>query len=63
MELTSLHGKAEFAVKIDKRLRRDCFLTYAGNAKYNYLTPSICSLKGTCAVFQELKVSMKKIIT
>jgi len=61
VELTSLYGKAEFVVKIDKRLRRDCFLTYSGNAKYNYLTPSICSLKGTCAVFQELKVSMKKV--
>ncbi len=61
VELLSPYGRAEFTVKIDKRLRKDCFLTYAGNAQYNYLTPSICSLEGTCATFQELKVNMQKI--
>ncbi len=61
VELSSLYGKAEFIIKIDKRLRKNCLLTYTGNIKYNYLSPSISSSKGICATFQEFKVNMKKV--
>ena len=61
VELVSDYGKAEFLVKIDMNLRMDTLMCHAGNRYYNYLTPSMCSLKGNNAVFQELKVMLKKV--
>ncbi len=61
VKLVSNYGEAEFDIKIDKGLRSDTLLCYAGNRYYNYLTPSFASLKGDNALFQELKVSLKRV--
>ncbi len=61
VKLVSDYGEAEFLIKIDMNLRMDTLMCHAGNRYYNYLTPSISSLKGNNAVFQELKVMLKKV--
>jgi len=60
VEINSDYGSAKFTIKIDKNLRNDTLMCYCGNRNYNFLTPSMVSLKGDNAVFQELKVSLKK---
>jgi anaerobic selenocysteine-containing dehydrogenase len=61
VKLVSDYDSAEFFIKIDINLRNDTLMCYAGNRFYNYLTPSMTSLEGECAVYQELKVTMKKV--
>ena len=61
VEVKSDYAKAIFTIKIDKSLRNDTLMCFTGNRYYNYLTPSITSIEGKSAVFQELKVSIKKI--
>ena len=61
VEVKSDYAKAIFTIKIDKNLRNDTLMCYAGNRYYNLLTPSIVSNEGKNAVFQELKVFIKKI--
>ncbi len=61
VEVSSPYGKAEFEIKVDENLRRDTLFCYAGNRKFNYLTSSMVSLEGECAVFQEMKVDIKKL--
>lgn len=61
VKLVSDYGSAKFKIKIDKNLRNDTLMCYAGNRFYNYLTPSMTSLEGECAIYQELKVTLKKV--
>ena len=61
VEVKSDYAKAVFTIKIDKNLRHDTLMCFAGNRYYNYLTPRITSLEGKSAVFQELKVTIKKV--
>ncbi len=61
VEVKSDYAKAIFTIKIDKNLRNDTLMCFTGNRYYNYLTPSITSMEGKSAVFQELKVFIKKI--
>ena len=61
VELKSDYAKASFSIKIDKNLRNDTLMCYTGNRYYNVLTPSIASFEGKSAVYQELKVTIKKV--
>jgi len=61
VELDSGYASARFNIKIDKNLRNDTLMCYCSNRYYNHLTPSISSMEGECAVYQELKVSLKKV--
>ena len=61
VEVSSPYGSEIFKVKIDKRLRDDTLMCYAGNRKFNHLTSSMVSLEGECAVFQEMKINIKKL--
>ena len=61
VEVKSDYAKVQFSIKIDKNLRNDTLMCFTGNRYYNYLTPHITSLEGKSAVFQELKVTIKKV--
>jgi len=61
VEVSSPYGKAKFEVRVHEGLRSDTLMCYAGNRKFNYLTSSMVSLEGECAVFQEMKVNIKKL--
>jgi len=62
VEAVSTWGKkAQFVVKVDESLRKDCVMAYCGNRRYNYLTSSMTSFEGDCAVFQEMKVDIKRV--
>ncbi|NPA73542.1 MAG: hypothetical protein GXO12_02410 [Epsilonproteobacteria bacterium] len=61
VEVSSPYGKAKFEVKVHEGLRSDTLMCYAGNRKFNYLTSSMVSFEGECAVFQEMKVDIKKL--
>ncbi len=62
VEVSSPYGRADFEVRVDKNLRSDTLMCYAGNRKFNYLSPSMVSLEGECAVFQEMKVDIKRLL-
>jgi anaerobic selenocysteine-containing dehydrogenase len=58
--ISSPCGSVEMEVKFDERLRCDCLLIYSGTPGVNLLTPSMISLEGESAVYQEYKVKVKK---
>lgn len=43
------------------QLRADCALIYSGTPDVNVLTPSLLSYEGESAVYQELKIKVKKL--
>lgn len=58
--LKSKTGSAEFEAKKIDELRSDVVLIYAGTKNVNFLTTSMSSKKGSCAIFQEQKVKLVK---
>ncbi len=61
VKVASVYGEHIFRVKIDENLRPDCVKIYSGTPGVNYLTPDSSSLEGDSAVFQDVKVSLKKV--
>ena len=59
VRVASSVGGAEFEVRHDARLRRDCVLIYSGTPGVNYLTPSRLSDEGKNAVYQDEKIKVE----
>lgn len=59
--LSSKYGSAKFEVKIDKRLRSDTALIHGGAINSNFVTPHFESQEGKCAIYQDVKVTLKKV--
>ncbi|BAF70178.1 molybdopterin-containing oxidoreductase family protein [Nitratiruptor sp. SB155-2] len=53
-------GETEMEVKLLAELRDDCVLAYSGSL-INFVTPPMTDEHGNNAVFQEVKVSIKKV--
>ncbi|BCD60215.1 MULTISPECIES: molybdopterin-dependent oxidoreductase [unclassified Nitratiruptor] len=53
-------GETEMEVKLLAELRDDCVLAYSGSL-INFVTPPITDEHGNNAIFQEVKVSIKKV--
>jgi len=58
---TSIYGEAEFEVKVSQDLKENSVLAYSGNEKVNFLTPPKTDNYGNNAIFQEVKVNIKKL--
>ncbi len=58
--LRSEYGEVEMEVRLLAELRDDCVLAYSGS-KVNYITPDKTDNWGNNAVFQELKVQLRKV--
>lgn len=61
VELSSPYGVAIYTVMPTPRLRDDCLMLYSGAKNANRLTPLKISQEGECAIYQELKVTLKKL--
>jgi anaerobic selenocysteine-containing dehydrogenase len=61
VEIISEVGSVVLEVKTDENLRGDCVLIYSGTPGVNNLTPSYHSYEGKSAVYQDLKVKVKKL--
>jgi len=61
VKLSSPYGSCEYPVMPSATLRDDCLLLYSGARNANTLTPPKISQEGECAIFQELKVTLKKL--
>lgn len=61
VELSSPYGRCEYTVMPTPRLRDDCLMLYSGAKNANRLTPPKISQEGECAIYQELKVMLKKL--
>ncbi|WP_281950994.1 molybdopterin-containing oxidoreductase family protein [Nitrosophilus kaiyonis] len=59
---TSRYGEAEFEVRVDENLKENLILAYSGNEKVNFLTPSKTDNYGNNAIFQEVKIKIRKKI-
>ena len=59
--LESSYGECEYAVMPTPKLREDCLMLYSGAKNANRLTPPKISQEGECAIYQELKVILKKL--
>ncbi len=59
--VSSKVGSISLIVHHDGRLRIDCVLIYAGTPKMNILTPTLLSYEGENAVYQEIKIKVKKL--
>ena len=59
--LKSSYGECEYAVMPTPKLREDCLMLYSGAKNANRLTPPKISQEGECAIYQELKVTLKKL--
>ena len=57
----SPYGEAEFEVKVSEKLRDDTILVYSGNEKANFLTPPKSDNYENGAVFQDIKVKLRKV--
>jgi anaerobic selenocysteine-containing dehydrogenase len=60
--ISSACGSVELSVRIDENLRDDCVLIYSGTAGVNNLTTSKHSYDGKCAIFQEQRVEISKVL-
>lgn len=63
IRISSAVGHVDLNVKINDDLRKDCVLIYSGTKGVNMLTTSLQSYEGKNAIFQELKVEVKRIDT
>ncbi len=54
------YGEAEFEIRVSEKLRDGTILVYSGNERANYLTPPKSDNYGNGAIFQEIKVKLKK---
>lgn len=59
--LSNQYGECIYTVCPSDRLRDDCVMLYSGAKNANMLTPHKASQEGDCAIYQEVKVRMKKI--
>jgi len=62
VRLTNRYGSCEYSVMPSDTLRNDCLLLYSGAKNANQLTPHAMSQKGQCAIYQEMKVKLEKVI-
>jgi anaerobic selenocysteine-containing dehydrogenase len=60
VEASSETGSAVFEVRLDESLRGDSILIHSGAPNVNSITPSILSNEGECAVYQEVKITLKR---
>ncbi|BCD68270.1 molybdopterin-dependent oxidoreductase [Nitratiruptor sp. YY09-18] len=60
VEVVSEYGKLEMEVRLLAELRDDCILAYSGSA-INYVTPDRADNWGYNAIFQDVKVSIRKV--
>ncbi|MDD3344528.1 MAG: molybdopterin oxidoreductase, partial [Sulfurospirillaceae bacterium] len=58
--LSNENGSCEFKVMPTSRLRDDCLMLYSGAQNANRLTPFKISQEGSCAIYQEIKVQLKR---
>lgn len=58
--VSSPYGSCEYPVMPTERLRDDCLMLYSGAKNANRLTPPKVSQQGQCAIYQELKVTVKR---
>ncbi len=61
VEVVSAYGEYRFKVIVDEDLRFDCVKVHSGTPGVNYLTPDECTLEGDSAVFQDVRVTIKKV--
>ncbi len=61
VEASSIYGEYRFAVKIDENLRSDCVKIYSGTKGVNFLTPHKPSLEGDSAIYQDVKIIVKRV--
>lgn len=59
--LSTAQGECEYTIMPSERLREDCVLLYSGAKNANYLTPLKVSQEGECAIYQEVKVNLKRV--
>lgn len=57
--VSSIHGKAEFIIKLNEDIKSNCVVAYAGNKHANYLTPHKSDEQASSAIFQEVLVSIE----
>ncbi len=57
--VSSLHGKANFIIKLSEDIKNDCVVAYAGNKYANYVTPHKSDEEAFSAIFQEVLVSIE----
>jgi anaerobic selenocysteine-containing dehydrogenase len=62
VEIKSLSGSVKLPVKNSDDVRVDCALIYSGTPGVNNLTSSKHSLDGKCAIYQQNKVTITKLI-
>ena len=55
------YGEAEFEVRVNEDIHKDSVLAYSGNEKVNFLTPPKTDNYGNNAIFQEVKVKIRKV--
>lgn len=58
--LSNENGSCQFSVMPSDRLRDDCLMLYSGAHNANRLTPFKMSQEGKCAIYQEIKVELKR---
>ncbi len=61
VSLSTADAICEYKVMPSAGLRDDCLLLHSGAKNANYLTPFLISQEGQCAIYQELKVTLKKL--
>jgi anaerobic selenocysteine-containing dehydrogenase len=61
VEATSAYGSSRFVIKVCDTLRDDSILIHSGAKGVNLLTPSKKTNLGNSAVFQEVKIILKKL--
>jgi len=59
VKVSSIHGEANFIVKLDEDIKSDCVVAYAGNKYANYVTPHKSDEEAFSAIFQEVLVSIE----
>ncbi len=57
--VSSPYGKANFIIKLDENIKKDCVVAYAGNKNANYLTPHKSDEEAYSAIFQEVLVRIE----
>ncbi len=61
LRLSSEYGQVELEIVFDDALAKNCLLVHASTVGLNALTPSIVSIEGENACFQEVKVEIESL--
>ena len=59
--LSTSYGKANFTIRLNDDVKKDCILIYAGAKQVNYLTPNKSDEEASSAIYQEVLVKVSPI--